>query len=466
MVSGLFGLAIILVIGAGWLALILDEPGRWRPSARLGLSFGLGLIVMTLALFFASLGGLLPSFSIGVLLALFSVSAAVLRRGRRFREVLVWGDADLLRDSSRDGGLAGYAGGLIIVAAITLVAAVSMLEPIVEWDVVATWTYKARVLMREPIGETQYFHDVTKAFSNLDYPLLWPLSIAWIWTCAGEGDPQMAKILSPALLAAFAFVLLGILERVAGRARSLVITAIFITLPMMLSQAIRLMADAPLGFYIMASAGMTWLWLRDGRSDDLKLAGAFAVGMLFTKNEGAGHLLILLLVTLAATIQDRRKDVPAVLLWLLVVPALATACWFQFRSGIPQVKIDYAGRLRFSVVGENLFRLPAITIGAMTSLLNWRDWHIFWPIVFVTYTSKWRGIMMESRWFPAVAILLASGIYAVILAVTPWTVEDLLEFTAPRLFLQVAPLGAFMLAAGLAPDPPLESRTWPAVSAL
>lgn len=55
-------LAIIELVGAGTLTLLCSNPRRWGLPARLGLSFGLGQVALTLWLFVASLLGFKPGW--------------------------------------------------------------------------------------------------------------------------------------------------------------------------------------------------------------------------------------------------------------------------------------------------------------------------------------------------------------------------------------------------------------------
>ncbi|MBW2420894.1 MAG: hypothetical protein JRH19_20305, partial [Deltaproteobacteria bacterium] len=53
--------------------------------------------------------------------------------------------------------------GAIVVVMLFVVGTVCLLEPLVEWDVLAIWAFKAKILLAEPASETSYFHDVSKA---------------------------------------------------------------------------------------------------------------------------------------------------------------------------------------------------------------------------------------------------------------------------------------------------------------
>jgi hypothetical protein len=107
---------------------------------------------------------------------------------------------------------------VFIVGVCVVVGAVSLLEPLVEWDVIAIWALKGKVLLHESVNGSAYFHDVSKAYSHLDYPLLWPLAMSWVWCWAGEPNLEVVKALAPALLCALAALFYGLLGRCHSRA--------------------------------------------------------------------------------------------------------------------------------------------------------------------------------------------------------------------------------------------------------
>ena len=60
-------LLVLELIGAATLTLLCSDPTRWGLPGKLGLSFGLGLLVLTVSLFLASLCGVPPRWWFGVL---------------------------------------------------------------------------------------------------------------------------------------------------------------------------------------------------------------------------------------------------------------------------------------------------------------------------------------------------------------------------------------------------------------
>jgi 4-amino-4-deoxy-L-arabinose transferase-like glycosyltransferase len=162
---------------------------------------------------------------------------------------------------------------------------------------------------------------------------------------------------------------------------SLLFTALLLGLPMVLSQTSRLMTDAPLSFFVVGFI-CCYLWLEYGATDDLRLAGFFAAGMLFTKNEGLGLFVVLLVtMTIALLVQRKLRHSLTVALWLLGVPLVATAVWYVFRSGIPKVSEDYGSRMNPVYFLQNISRVPEILTGSITYWGSVEDWLIFWPVL-------------------------------------------------------------------------------------
>ena len=95
----------------------------------------------------------------------------------------------------------------VFVIGIFLAAGgVTLLEPLVEWDVLGIWALKAKVLLHGPVIASDYFRGLSKAYSHLDYPLLWPLTIAWVWSWTGQTDLLAVKVVAVALLSGFILV--------------------------------------------------------------------------------------------------------------------------------------------------------------------------------------------------------------------------------------------------------------------
>ena len=419
------------LFGAAILTLVAGDVRRFSPAERLGLSFGLGLIGLPWGLFLLSLAGVAPAWWLGAgLTALALAGALALRRDalpgwRASGESAPWTTAVVLP--------AALLGGFLLVH-----TAVSLLEPVAEWDTIAIWALKAKVVLHEPVAASSYFRDPAKAYSHLDYPLLWPFAMAWVWTCTGSADLTSVKILGPALLAALAATFHGLAARRGPRAAAMAYTALLCGIPIVLSQTSRLLADAPLAFFALLAFGASSTWLESRDDAWIRLSGVFAAGMILTKNEGLGLAAILVMALLLC-----RAPVRPVATWTIALPAVLTAPWLIFRAGIPKLAEDYGARLQPALFLANIGRVPAIARALATEALNLEDWLLLWPLVLLGLILGARRLRRPPSALVAVSLGLIAAMYGAVYVVTPWDVGPLIESTAARLMLHAAPLGTF-----------------------
>lgn len=437
-------LALVLVElgGLAVLALACREPGRFSVAGRLGLAFGLGLVALTLGLFGFSASGVVPAPWVGGTVVALLAAAAVRVRGVRACRRLLAGSGD------EPLGPVGAASAALILVLCASVGVASLLEPVVEWDVLAIWALKGKILLHEPVRASAYFQDATKAYSHPDYPLLWPFALAWTWCGARTEDLQTIKLLAPALQAATLAAAYGLFRRFTTRPLAVLLTAVVAGSPMLASQTSRLLADPALALFVLAAFGCAALWLESDHRDDLRLAGLFAAGMLFTKNEGMGLHAVLVAAIAALRIArgQRRLHAPA-LGWLVGVPLGLTAGWFLFRWGIPKLHEDYGSRIHPAAFVENASRIPAVLDGWFRHATAFADWHAFWPllaVVVVLSARRWSG---GAAAFLVGSLVAGLGMYAGVHVVSPWEVRALMEATTARLLLHLFPLGVLALAA-------------------
>jgi hypothetical protein len=447
MIGAVVSLLVIAAIGAAVLVLLCSDPRRWTWPARLGLSFGLGLIALSVWLFLASLAGLRPAWWLGlVALALLALAAIVVQRGQWPR----WLEAPTVPPSRPRGRWRRALDAALIVFVVglcALVGAVALAEPLVEWDALAIWGFKARVLLHEPISASTYFTDLSRAYSHLDYPLLWPLAMTWVWAWVGWADLDAVKVLAPALLAAIAATGYGLLRRRHDRTTALVFTAVLVGLPMTLSQTARLAADAPLAFFAMATFFCWYLWLVEDDTDALRVSGVLAGGMALTKNEGLGLLAVLLVLTATAIVwpwRPRRARQAAA--WIVLTPLIVAGSWLLFRARIPKVHEDYGSRINPAVFLGNLDRVPEVLRHSLSYFGDVSSWLVFWPLLTIGLLVTIRRWWRRPPLLLVLAVVLPVLMYGYVFVVTPWKLDELMDLSANRVLLHVALLGILLLA--------------------
>ncbi len=434
----------IWAIGAALLTLFCADLRRWHLAAKLGLSFGVGLTALTVSLFLASLIHQTPAPWIGVIeLIVFWATALAAKR----RRLSGWFTS--YQKSSEPQWARTMQVMLVIfcVGIFSVFAAATLLEPIAEWDVMGIWALKAKVLLHEPAVATDYFHDLSKAYSHLDYPLLWPMAMAWIWSCEGQADLISVKVLAVALFGSTLLLFFGLLRRNHSRTTAILFTALLAGVPMLLAQTSRLMSDPLLAFFFLGSFVCAYFWLDSGQIDDLKIAGVLVIGMLFTKNEGVALWLILIfLVALMMVTKKQTQRLRCAAVWLALLPLFINLPWFIFRLGIAKVHEDYGGKINPAFFFNNVARLPEILSGWGRTFLNWHDWLILWPLGLSILLAAPGNCFRRPMIFLLLAGMLPLLLYTYVYVVSPWNLGELMEATENRLLLQVMPLWLFLFA--------------------
>ncbi|MFN7942532.1 MAG: glycosyltransferase family 39 protein [Thermoanaerobaculia bacterium] len=447
--------ALLLVEALGWSALALAAPRPTGPLAlRLAGAFVAGLATLSAFLHLASLAGasvtpILAALAVGPLV-LAAMGLARRRRGR------LGGRTEPATE--RPWSASEVALAVLALALLAVPAALAAVEPVVEWDAVAIWGLKARELARHSLAHSTLLHDPARAYAHLDYPLLWPFVLAWVWSLAGVDRLTAVPLAGWAIAAATVGLLYGALRALLERRSALAAAAAVAALPILGAKSIRLLADPVAGLFLLAWVAGSALYLARRDRGALALAGFALAGLLTTKNEGLG-LAAIGVAVFAVGLGLRRP-----LAWrelgaglapaLLAVPALAVARslpHLHHNTGAeisPASLLAHGDRWR-----EVLARLPG-------ELLARDDWGFFWPLAAL-------GALLALARRPGGDAARP----AALMVLLPWPLivagfvghelppALLMDVAASRLALQLAPAAAFVAALGFrarpsATDPP------------
>ncbi len=447
--AGAAAIATIELLGV--LVFVRLAGGSRHPlPAVLGTSFALGLGATAALLFFASLAGLTPEpwFVLPILGLL--IADRFIRRptlGAHGALAARAASAAPERERARQVGL-----GLLVVVVLALAAAVALLEPVAEWDVIAIWGLKARVLLSYPLSDPTLFLDPTLGYSHLDYPLLWPFALAWVWAWCGEVDLVAVKLLGPATLLAIALALYGLLRPHVGRVPALAAVAAVVSVPMLFAQATRLLADLPLSLFLLVGIAFLDRGLTESEPGALRIAAASGAGLVWCKNEGIALLLALSAVALVAAscsgAERRRKHstvrpfVFVVLAWLLAAP------WLLFRLTLPRGHSSGAG---FSVelFWEQRERLLQLVIAVPAYVLAYSDWHLFWPLLAGVLLFRLAAGKKFANWRLFAAIHAPWLAYVFVIVANRFALPELLDTAFDRLLVHFIPAEGLLLGLAL-----------------
>jgi hypothetical protein len=438
-VIGPSGIVVALVLStwAGWGVVgVLD---RARPSSaadavgRLALGFLVGVGTSSVLAFFTLLlgGSLGPGYAIFDAVALIALAAAATWLGLRRRA-----RSGAVPPMSRTEVVAV----LLVLAAIAL-AAVAFSKATIElphgrWDARAIWNLRARFLFRAGTAWRDAFSP-SLSQSHVEYPLLLPLSVARLWTYAGEST------LAPAILAA-CFTLTGPLALGAAVARGAgTLAGAVAALLLLATSAFTLSgasqyADVPVAVFVMAGASL--LSIETGEVDRrglLALAGLLLGLGGWTKNEGLAAAACTVAAFAALGWRARGSRVFRDLALVALGAAIPAAAWIALHHAlVPSLAVDFAqdgAGFWARVSSADRWTLVLTTLAA-TFPGHEHGLPIFALALAGALGARPRAL---SRSRPLLAAVLLSCLYAVLYVATPQDLEWLLRTSAERVQLQV-----------------------------
>jgi hypothetical protein len=206
---------------------------------------------------------------------------------------------------SRETWLLPVAFGVVALVALASTIASSIAAPHGDWDAWAIWNQHARFLYRGGDGAWRDFFSI--GWSQPDYPLLLPASVARVWAYAGH-----ESTLGPILIAigfGMACVTL-VVTALEGHGRWIA-GALMLGATTFLTQVPSQCADVPLACFIVATLAVTFgdvLRAPDpGSRAPALVAGATSAMAAWTKNEGVVFVLLMLLVAVVAATRGPAK---------------------------------------------------------------------------------------------------------------------------------------------------------------
>jgi len=159
-----------------------------------------------------------------------------------------------------------------------------------EWDSWAIWNHKARFFYRSLMeNRTNIMGDFNHfSFAHRDYPLLTPLSIARIWSYAGEEIIFVPSAINLLFSIAIALILYGAVSHITNRWNAIFSVIALFGCASFLKQSANQMADIPISYFLLCSIILFTLhdYEKTQGKSYLILAGIFIALSAWTKNEG------------------------------------------------------------------------------------------------------------------------------------------------------------------------------------
>jgi hypothetical protein len=380
-----------LLLGGFGVAVFLAPRSRSMGTVEvLSLSFLFGAGFTSLACFCTSLFYRGP-----MLLWIVSVGSGALGAA---------GVRAVLQDRSRlrlslpsDARIIGFSA---ILAAQTALIVWLVMQSTLGWDGLLVWEFKARLAYLDgggvPIG---YYSDPTRAWTHPEYPLLLPLTEAWLYAWIGEPHQGYARI----IFALFYIVAVGLLyggaSRLSGHSwRGLLAAFLLFFVPMAVvpeGSAASGYADFPVAVLYLGSAIYVAEYLQSGERGALALAGALMALLPWTKQEGIILLLCAAALIIAQGVRSRA-------LWptcrAILPGALVFVAWQTFLAQVSAPQLRDFETVSATALWANLGRIPHVTQWLLVEFINSERWTLLWPalglaLLFILATARKPGYL-------------------------------------------------------------------------
>jgi Dolichyl-phosphate-mannose-protein mannosyltransferase len=321
------------------------------------------------------------------------------------------------------------------------------------WDGFFVWGIKARYFAAFGGVPGNYFSDLSRDWSHLDYPFLLPLLEAIVYRAIGGVDESTIMVVTAAFTLCGVVLLLELARSLHGALVALVCALVLTTVPELMALARQGMADLPLAVFMLAGCGFVYRWFERGNQlPDLVLGGGLLVMGVWVKREGllvwAAAVTAIGLWTLVEAIRRRKvlwRPLAAYLPpFALIVPWLLTVSAHHVADPSQQVVAAW--------LLEHRYRLPAIWHALGQQLLTVRSWGFVWLLVALAAVLK-PPLRSPGRAFLLWALCVHFVSVTLIYTSSTWPdFLGLVNSSIDRLVFQVVPLAIFFLATSLLPQ--------------
>lgn len=316
------------------------------------------------------------------------------------------------------------------------------------WDGLFNWEIKARAaFLSGGVIPLSFYSDPTRPWTHPEYPLLLPMTEAWIYGWMRRADQTMAQLLFLFFFAAALGLLYAGVSRFGARRAQLWATPIFLLAPQLIFSGQGGVssgyADFPLAVFYLAAVILLFEYWETSDAGLLLPFGLLAGALCWVKSEGAILWSCLIAMAMIKTFQRRdwRKAAGAVLPGLVVLIG-----WRIFLLIAKPSTGEVFLPVTPSTLWKNLWRAPQIAHAVVVELLNWRRWGPLWVVVVVAALFLTVNRRRERWAVLPVAVFLPIAIYAGVYVFSAWDFLLHLNNSFPRLLTQVSLVAALMVA--------------------
>ncbi len=427
------------------------------PFVKGALAFMLGLGCISLEMFFYSLARI--PYGILYIAAPWAALSALMLPAFIKNPRSSKGGFKLFFSGAGFGGLFFL---LIIFSQVIYAFLYGIIPPISSWDAYQTWFFKANVFFKDR-GVVASFFDIPLV--HPDYPLLIPLSAAWVYTCLGYINDVLVRAIYPLQYVSLLLIFYYLVKRTSSVRTALVFSALLSITPIIMVHGAGLpvrigelytgdfvgYADLALSIYFLAAAGFFYLYVIEETKPQLFLTALFLGLGAWTKDEGFVFALLggLMVLGHMALTRKTSKTGWVTFLFFIGILSLVAGPWVIYKS-ILRIPGEYDRSVGPATFINNLNRLPAIFsfIGFIlfkkVSLYNFT-----WYAYVVSNIVRWRKAFRRPLLYLNLIVAAQISVYVFVFIITYLDLDFHLKTSVDRLAMQLTPLAMFIVAANL-----------------
>ncbi|HEU0296050.1 MAG TPA: hypothetical protein VFR47_25160 [Anaerolineales bacterium] len=433
--------SIPALIGVLIVHLIWDGNNTNIIPVKIALGIGIGIGITSLLYFI-----FLFTRQSGFLLFLFSIALLLI-----FISIRNWQPFDLTHNQPLTAVQKALFFILVIIIIINLATfiSISMRIPHGSWDSWAIWNRVARFIFRSGQDWQRIFSSEFNWLFHADYPLLVPLTTAWVWDVLNVETQRVPMIQAGIYLFVCGLLLFSALYVTRSFGTACIATTVLLANPEYTAISSIQIADTPLAIFIAATAIIYVLYEKYRQPHILVLAGITTALAAWTKNEG----FIFLAGSLAGLFIIGYKNGPTWRLagWYFTGIVLPLTIVLFHKLALAPTSDIY--NQSYAETMANVFdfsRYADIGKEFGAALLTFGGWGFSVPAFLAYYVimkKKGGDTTSPSRGIFAIGIILLIQLlgYFATYVVTPHDLEWHLAFSLTRIIYHIFPTALFLL---------------------
>ncbi len=450
--------AITAFLLSGYVLLwIIDLKGElgFNIGVRAAISFSLGLGAISLQMFLYSLASIPFGFYSVAAPWVFIAGAFFLYSFRKPQKT----KAAIEKAST---GLPEVILSIVILSQAAYVFTYALALPLSGWDAWFIWFLKGRAFFVDRTVSNGFLTNSLYAYDHPEYPLLIPLSIAWVYTAIGHVSETAAKVIFPLQFYSMLAVFYYFTRRLWGRSAGLIFTALLSLTPIVLIHSggfpVKIgvlyagdfvgYADLTIAMYFLSACAFFYLYTQEGRTPQVILSGLFLALGAWTKNEGLafaalGFLGILIYLMTGKKGWWLKAAVIAAILMLFIAP------WSVYKMGLG-LRSEYTGNMGLSVFFGNIGRLRLVTARMVEYMFGYVALYNFtWWLYGASFIFNLRGLARKPLLILNAMLLSQLVVYALIYVISPNEINWLIQTSLDRVLLHLTPLSMLIAAVNM-----------------